>query len=228
LGPDLSDAAAGGGLPDAEPTRIVVVRHGETDWNAEARLQGQLDVPLNALGRRQAATLPDALRHDKLVAVYASDRSRAWATAQALAGPLGLPLAADPGLRERCFGALEGQTRQQIDQQQPALARRWHGREPDFAPLGAESLRRFQQRCLAAVERLAAAHAGSSIALVSHGGVLDCLYRAATRTALHTPRSWPLGNAGINRLLVTPQGFTLIGWGDSAHLDALARDEPAA
>jgi len=217
-----------GGLADAEPTRIVVIRHGETDWNAEARLQGQIDVPLNALGRRQADTLAEALRHDGLAAVYASDLSRAWATAQALAGPLGLPLTADPGLRERCFGVLEGQTRQQIDQQQPALARRWHSREPDFAPAGAESLRLFQGRCIAAVGRLAAAHAGAAIALVSHGGVLDCLYRAATRTALDSPRSWPLGNAGINRLLYTPQGFSLIGWGDSAHLDALARDAPRA
>ena len=223
----MSDTTAHGGLAAAEPTRIVVIRHGETDWNAEARLQGQIDVPLNALGRRQAATLAAALRHDGLVAVYASDLSRAWATAQALAGPLGLPLAADPGLRERCFGVLEGQTRQQIDQHQPALARRWHRREPDFAPDGAESLRLFQGRCLATVVRLAAAHAGAAIALVSHGGVLDCLYRAATRTALDSPRSWPLGNAGINRLLATPQGFSLVGWGDSAHLDALAQDKPS-
>ena len=212
----------------SEPTRIVVIRHGETDWNAEARLQGQIDVPLNAMGRRQAAALADALRHEALVAVYASDLSRAWATALALAVPLGLPLAADPGLRERRFGVLEGQTRQQIDQQQPALARRWHSREPDFAPEGAESLRQFHARCIAAVERLAAAHAGASMALVSHGGVLDSLYRAATGTALDSPRSWALGNAGINRLLYTPQGFTLVGWGDNAHLDSLARDEPAA
>lgn len=224
----MSDTPADGGLAAAEPTRIVVIRHGETDWNVESRLQGQTDVPLNARGRRQAAALADALRHDGLVAVYASDLSRAWATAQALAGPLGLPLVADPGLRERSFGVVEGQTRQQIDQEQAALARRWHNREPDFAPEGAESLRRFQGRCIAAVVRLAAAHAGAAIALVSHGGVLDCLYRAATSTALDSPRSWPLGNAGINRLLVTPQGFSLIGWGDSAHLDALAQDPPSA
>ena len=209
----------------SEVTRIVAIRHGQTAWNAEFRLQGQIDIPLDRVGLRQAATLADALRDEGLSAVIASDLGRAWQTAQALAGPLGLPLSADPGLRERCFGVLEGQTRQQIDQQSPDLARRWHSREPDFAPEGAESLRVFYARTIAAVDRLVAAHAGGTIALVSHGGVLDCLYRAATRTALDAPRSWTLGNAAINRLLHTPQGFTLVGWDDAGHLEALEGDD---
>jgi probable phosphoglycerate mutase len=208
-----------------QATRIIAIRHGETAWNAEARLQGQLDIPLNPRGQRQAATLAGALRDEGLAAVYASDLGRAWHTARALAEPLGLPLVADIGLRERCFGMLEGMTRQQIDQDWPELARRWHSREPDFAPDGAESLRGFQARCVASVARLAAAHAGQVIALVSHGGVLDALYRAATHVALDAPRSWQLGNAAINRLLHSDQGFTLVGWDDSAHLDGLALDE---
>ena len=209
-------------------TRIIAIRHGQTDWNAAGRLQGQLDIPLNALGRRQAGALADALRHEGLAAVISSDLGRAWHTAQALAAPLGLPLRADPGLRERCFGGLQGHTRAQIDQQWPALAQRWHNREPDFAPQGAESLRDFSARTLACVEQLAAAHAGATIALVSHGGVLDCLYRAATRLALDAPRTWVLPNAAINRLLHTPQGLSLVGWNDGAHLDALALDDPGA
>ncbi len=205
----------------AEATRIVAIRHGQTAWNAEYRLQGQIDIPLDPVGRRQAARLADALRDEGLSAVIASDLDRAWQTAQALAEPLGLPLSPDPGLRERCFGVFEGQTRQQIDQQSPALARRWHSRDPDFAPAGAESLRVFYARVIAAVEHLVVAHAGRTIALVSHGGVLDCLYRAATRTSLEAPRSWALGNAAINRLLHTPQGFMLVGWDDAGHLAAL-------
>ncbi len=205
-------------------TRLIAIRHGQTDWNAEWRLQGQIDIPLNALGQRQAACLPEALRHEGLAAVVSSDLGRAWHTAQALAGPLGLPLRSDAGLRERCFGLLEGQTRAEIDQRWPDVARRWHAREPDFAPDGAETLRDFSARCLAAVARLAAGHAGQAIALVSHGGVLDCLYRAATGQALDTRRSWPLGNAGINRLLYTSEGFTLVGWNDNAHLDGLASE----
>jgi len=208
-----------------EATRIIAIRHGETAWNAESRLQGQLDIPLNALGRRQAATLAAALRDEGLSAVIASDLGRAWQTAQALAGPLGLPLVADSGLRERGFGLLEGHTYQEIDARWPEQARRWRSREPDFAPTGAESLRDFYARAVAAAGRWAAAHAGQTIALVSHGGVLDCLYRAATRAPLDAPRTWVLGNAGINRLLHSAQGFTLVGWNDAAHLDGLALDE---
>ena len=218
-------------------TRLVLIRHGQTAWNSQARLQGQLDIPLDALGRRQAARLADALQGEGITAVVSSDLSRAWHTAQALAAPLGLPLQADAGLRERCFGVLQGRTRAQIDQDTPALARRWHSREPDFAPEGAESLRDFSARCLACVQRLVSAHAGAhgraggqgsgTLALVSHGGVLDSLYRAATHVALDAPRSWPLGNAVINRLLHTPQGLSLVGWNDAAHLDGLALDEPA-
>ena len=93
-----------------QATRIVAIRHGETAWNAESRLQGQLDSPLNARGCAQAATLAGALRDEGLVAVYSSGLGRAWQTAQALAVPLGLPLAADAGLCERGFGLLEGLT----------------------------------------------------------------------------------------------------------------------
>jgi probable phosphoglycerate mutase len=210
-----------------EATRIVAIRHGETAWNAESRLQGQLDIPLNARGRAQAQRLAGALRDEGLTAVYSSDLGRAWQTAQALAGPLGLPLQAEPGLRERCFGMLEGLSYAEIDADWPELARRWRSREPDFAPAGAESLTVFFARCTATVSRLVAAHPGQCIALVCHGGVLDCLYRAATHVALDAPRSWVLGNAGINRLLGTPQGLALVGWDDTAHLDALALDETA-
>lgn len=206
-------------------TRIVAIRHGETDWNAASRLQGHTDIALNALGRRQAAALAEALRDEGLAAVYASDLDRAWATASALAGPLGLPLRPEPGLRERRFGMLEGHTHAEIEARWPELARRWRQRDPDFAPEGAERLRDFHARCLAAVDRLASAHAGQAIALVSHGGVLDSLYRAANHLGLDSPRCWPLGNAVINRLLHTPQGLSLVGWNDAAHLDPLARDE---
>ena len=211
-----------------QATRLVAIRHGQTAWNAEWRLQGQTDIPLDALGRQQAGRLPGALRHEGLVAVVSSDLGLALETAHALADPLGLPVLLEPGLRERHFGILEGHVRSDIDVRFPDLARRWHAREPDFAPPGAESLRAFNDRCLAAVQRQALAHAGQAIALISHGGVLDCLYRAATGLTLEVPRTWPLGNAGIHRLLFTGQGLALTGWNDSAHLDGLsAQARPA-
>ena len=106
----------------------------------------------------------------------------------------------------------------------PDQARRWHHRDPDFGPAQGEVLRDFNQRCLHTLTRLAAAHPGRNIAIVTHGGVLDCLYRAATRIDLQAPRSWELGNASINRLLYTPQGFTLVGWSDDAHLQDADQD----
>jgi 2,3-bisphosphoglycerate-dependent phosphoglycerate mutase len=208
-----------------EATRIIAIRHGETDWNADGRLQGHLDIPLNSLGRRQAARLAEALRHDGLTAVVSSDLARAWQTAEALAGPLGLPLHADPGLRERGFGIFEGLTRVQLAERWPDAARRWQQREPDFAPVGAETLQQFSARCITTAQALARRHAGGVLALVCHGGVLDSLYRAATGLALDAPRTWMLGNASINRLLHTAGGFTLVGWNDQSHLDGLALDE---
>ncbi len=209
--------------------RIIAIRHGETDWNAGARLQGHLDIALNELGRRQAARLGPALRDEGIERVVASDLSRAWHTAQALAGALQVPVEPDTGLRERGFGELEGLTYQQIDERWPEMAQRWRSRDVDFQPPGGESLRSFYDRCVGAATRIASAHArhqpAGALALVAHGGVLDCLYRAASGVALQAPRSWVLGNASINRLLYTPQGFTLVGWNDSAHLDGLALDE---
>ena len=204
-----------------QPTRLLAIRHGQTAWNAEWRLQGQTDIPLDDLGRAQAARLAAALCHEGLVAVVSSDLGRALHTAQALAEPLGLPLIVDKGLRERHFGMLEGHTRADIARRWPDTARRWHAREPDFAPEGAESLTQFRARCLAAVQRQAEAFAGQAIALVSHGGVLDCLYRAATGLALDAPRTWPLGNASVHRLLLGEQGCALVGWNDTAHLEGL-------
>jgi len=205
----------------ADPTRIVAIRHGQTAWNAESRLQGQLDIPLNPLGRAQAACLADALRDEGLEAVFSSDLGRAADTARALAGPLGLPLLFDAGLRERGFGSMEGRTFTEIDEQTPEMAQRWRRRDPDFGPPGGERLADFYARSIASVEALAQAHAGRSIALVTLGGVLDCLYRAATRIELQASRTWQLGNAAINRLLHSPEGFVLVGWNDHQHLQAL-------
>jgi len=209
----------------AEPTRIVAIRHGETDWNAGGRLQGQRDIPLNALGRRQAERLAGALRDEGIDAVFASDLVRAADTARVLAAPLGLVPQFDPGLRERGFGVLEGLSYDEIAQRWPDMARRWRTRDPGFAPDGGETLLAFQARAVAAVERIALAHAGRSIAIVAHGGVLDALYRAAIRIGVDAPRSWMLGNAAINRLLHAAQGFTLVGWDDRRHLDEPTLDE---
>ncbi len=207
-------------------TRVLAIRHGETDWNRATRIQGQLDIGLNDTGRWQARALAQALADEDLSAVCSSDLVRALETARELAAPRRLNVVADAGLRERGFGRFEGSTFVEIETRWPLDAARWRRRDPQFAPGGGETLDDFFARCVGAATRLAQAHAGSSIAIVAHGGVLDCLYRAAAHLALDAPRSWEVRNAAINRLLYTPQGFSLIGWGDAAHLEGRASDAP--
>ena len=202
-----------------EPTRILAIRHGETAWNVDTRIQGHLDIPLNAKGRWQAGRLAEALRDEPVHAIYASDLTRAWETAQYLGQMQSLPVAKEKGLRERDFGDFEGKTFAEIEALLPEQAMRWRKRDPEFYPAGGESLIALRARVLQAAEQLAALHPGEQIALVSHGGVMDVLYRAATGLDIQAPRTWTLGNAAINRLLWSPEGFTLVGWADAQHLD---------
>jgi probable phosphoglycerate mutase len=212
-------------MPQAEATRILAIRHGETDWNVGTRIQGQLDIGLNAKGRWQAGRVAQAVAHEGIEIVYASDLARAFDTAQAIGAAIGLPVRPDAGLRERGFGRFEGQTWGHIESHWPEESARWRARDLEFAPEGGETLRVFYARVVATAERLAAAHPGQTVALVAHGGVMDCLYRAAARIDLSAPRTWQLGNAAVNRLLYTPGGFMLVGWSDTSHLDGLVHDE---
>ena len=210
-----------------EPTRISAIRHGETAWNVDTRLQGHLDIPLNDVGLRQAQHLAQTLvQRETIDAIYASDLSRAHSTAQAIAQAMGQSVTVHAGLRERHFGAFQGRTYAQIETELPEHAWHWRKRTPDWAPPGGgESLIVLRERVIQTVEALAAAHAGQHIVMVAHGGVLDILYRAAARLDLQAPRTWALTNTAVNRLLWTPQGLSLVGWGDTSHLDAVAKDE---
>ena len=213
-----------------DATRIIAIRHGETEWNASGRLQGHTDVPLSAVGRRQAARLARALaaRGEAMAAIYTSDLARARQTAQALADALALPLTATAGLRERCFGALEGLSFAEVEARWPDAAEQWRRRVPDWrADAGGESLVELRTRVLRTVDALAAPHPGQQIALFVHGGVLDILYRAATGQDLRAPRTWQLANAAVNRLLWTRGGLSVVGWDDQTHLTLTEdADEP--
>ena len=210
------------------PTRIIAIRHGETTWNVATRIQGQLDIPLNDKGRQQGERLGRALADQAITAIYASDLSRAYDTALYVSQATGVQVVAEQGLRERGFGEFEGKTFAEIEAALPDQAVRWRKRDVAFCPAGGESLLQLQARVVSTAERLAARHPGELIALVGHGGVMDVLYRAATRLELGAARTWELGNAAINRLLWSPEGFSLVGWADSAHLVDDALDEPLA
>ena len=200
-------------------TRILAIRHGETAWNVDTRIQGHLDIPLNDTGHWQAKRVAQGLVEDTIHAIYTSDLQRAHDTARAIASVTGAPVQAITGLRERCFGVFQGKTFKEIEAQLPEQARLWRQRDPDFAPEGGESLLSLRERIANVVHTLAHQHPSEQIVLVAHGGVMDVLYRLATRQDIQAPRTWELGNTAINRLLWTPDGLSLVGWADTRHLD---------
>lgn len=206
-------------------TEIWLIRHGITDWNRQRRFQGHRDIELAPEGREQARRLGERLAGAGLSAVLTSDLSRARQTAQAVAECSGLELRADAGLRERCYGDFEGRTWDEIAEAFPEASAAWRARDPDYVlPGGGESLREFARRCTAAFERIARSHAGQRVAAVSHGGVLDIAYRLATGLALEAPRRFELPNAGIGRIRLQGDAWSLMGWADVAHLDSTLDD----
>lgn len=213
-------------------TEVLLIRHGETAWNAVKRLQGHLDVPLNAKGEQQAAALGRALRDEPLDAVFSSDLQRALHTAQALAAPRGMEVQVDPGLRERCYGAFEGMMYADIGQRYPEAYAAWQARDIDARfPQGvhvAETLREFSQRVIHTMARILEQGCYRKVALVTHGGVLECAYRAAQGVGFAHPRDFDILNASVNRLQWTGSGLKLLQWGDVSHLkdlEELALDE---
>lgn len=204
-------------------TEIILIRHGETAWNAARRLQGHTDIALNPEGERQARLLGISLQDEPLAAIIASDLQRARQTAQAVANWHALPVQIDVALRERCFGGFEGLTYDEIARRFPLEFAAWQAREADTPmPPGeteGESFRQFYVRCMDAFAVWAKRYPGQTIALVAHGGVLECAYRAAQGIGLGTPRKFHVYNASINRLSWQDGKLTLRTWGDCAHLD---------
>lgn len=197
---------------------LIVVRHGETDWNRIRRLQGHTDIALNATGREQAERLRDALAGERIAAIHASDLSRALETARPIAERLALPVRADALLRERHYGILEGKTFAEIVERDPAEAEQLRLRTADHTMPGGESQHTFFHRVVDAVSAIARAEAaaghGGTLLIVTHGGVLDMLHRSATSLALDAERSCPIPNAVVNRLGFDDGRFVVRAWAE--------------
>lgn len=207
-------------------TTIWLVRHGETDWNTLSRVQGTTDIPLNATGIAQAQCVAHRLVTFCLDAIYSSPLSRAMQTAIPLADPLQLSIHPVEGLAERDFGSFQGKTLDQVAQEDPAGYQRWQARDPDFVPTGGESLVQFRNRVAQALDEVVQARLGQTIAIFTHGGVLDMIYRLAHDLDLHTPRAWPIANAAIHHLIGAPGLLRIETWGILDHLSSQAgRDE---
>ena len=201
---------------EVSPTRLCIVRHGETDWNAQRRIQGQIDIPLNATGRQQAEATAKGLLGLPFAAIYSSDLQRAHDTAAAAAALLQLPVRPEPGLRERHYGEFQGLTQDEIKAR--ADYERYINRDTRFAFGNGESLAGFAERIKRTVNDLAQRHAGESLLIFAHGGVLDVIYRIATHRPLETARDFPIPNAALNWVEVGNPDWQLIEWGVQDHL----------
>ncbi|HRH88347.1 MAG TPA: histidine phosphatase family protein [Rubrivivax sp.] len=209
-------------------TEFIVVRHGETDFNREQRFQGQIDVPLNATGRQQAQRLAEALAGERFDLLLSSDLQRARQTALPLERALAQSALAQPGFREQSFGVLEGLDVPTIKARHPELWLQWLRHDADYALPEGESVRGFHARVLAALRELAAVHAGKTLLLVTHGGVLDMLWRTAQGLSLSGARDCAIPNTGINRLRWRAGTLDILRWGDDAHLAGLPQQPPTA
>ena len=212
-------------------TTILLIRHGETAFNAERRLQGHLDIALNAEGERQAAALGMALAHEPIDLLVSSDLGRARQTAEAIASARGHApgVLTDQQLRERCYGGFEGLLYSEIAARFPLQFAAWQARNVDAElPPGerrGETFRQFFDRALTAILGYAAGHPGQTLALVAHGGVLECAYRAALGLPLETPRDFKVHNASVNRFVAEGGRLRLVSWGEVGHLRHGALDD---
>ncbi len=208
-------------------TILCLVRHGETAWNAQRRIQGHIDVALNDNGVEQARRAAAGLRDEPFAAIYSSDLKRAHDTALTVAQALRLPVHLRPELRERHYGAFEALTYDEARRRHPEAYGRFEARDPDFDFLGGESLRAFAQRVNDCLDALAHQHRGRQILVVTHGGVLDIAFRHATGRALTAPRDFAIPNAACNWLEYAEGAWSVLRWADCRHLSDTLDELPA-
>ena len=204
-----------------QTTQVIITRHGETEWNASAIHQGQLDSPLTPLGIAQAKALGRALQGTPCDALYASDLGRTMHTAEIISSFLDSPVIPVTGLREINYGILQGHTLKEFQNRYPKYYEGHLRRDPDFALPEAESYRQFYMRSIGCFNEIATRHPGQTIMVVTHGGNLGCLFRVTFGLPLTTPRQFSLKNVSYNHFSVTGGQWRLETWGGISHLKVL-------
>ena len=202
-----------------EVTRVIVVRHGQTEWNVAARIQGQGDSELTEEGRAQARSIAGRLAREPFDVLVSSDLGRAAATAEHIAKRCGKPIVLDARLRERHFGVGEGMTYEEVDRAYPGAFARIRNVDPDFVIPGGESRRQFHERVRAAFDSIAQAHAGRTVVVVTHGGALATFFRHVHDIPLDVAHPIAITNASYNVLRHDGSRWSVETWSDSAHLD---------
>ncbi|MES2586256.1 MAG: histidine phosphatase family protein [Pseudomonadota bacterium] len=203
-------------------TELCLIRHGETSWNAERRLQGHTDIPLNARGMLQARQMAQALKDIKLTfdVLYTSDLKRAADTANAVVELFGVDAQIDSELRERNFGALQGLSISEAPLKRPDIWQAHITRDLEHDLEGGESIRQFALRVQNALDKIQARHAGKTILIVSHGGTLDMMHRIASKQALSSQRAASVPNASLNWITHNKDnGWVVKQWADTRHLE---------
>ena len=201
-----------------ESTRIILVRHGETDWNATGRIQGHSDTPLNAVGRTQAQRVARHLASEPVRALYSSDLARAFETAAIIGQTLGLTVVTSRRLRERQYGAWEGLTAADIQARYPEQFAEWRARSTDFAPPQGETRAQLLARALTELQPIAGRHVGEVVAVVTHGGFCYVLINHILGSVDGDSREFTFGNASIHRLEVTGDRWCVMSMNETAHL----------
>jgi probable phosphoglycerate mutase len=207
-------------------TRFCLVRHGETDWNAERRLQGHTDIELNTRGLAQATQMARALKNMNFEfdVLYTSDLQRARQTAKAIESLYSVSAIGHSALRERNLGALQGLTLNEAPHIEPDLWQAHLSRDIHQEMRGGESILQFSSRIKFALDEIQKSHAGKTILLVSHGGALDMMYRIASNQALDSEKVVAVPNASLNWISHDGLSWKVENWADTSHLDSLALD----
>ncbi len=199
-------------------THMTVVRHGETAWNADGRIQGHQPVPLNDRGRTQAKLLGERLAPEEIDAIYSSDLLRTMETAETIAEGLGISIEQDSDLREWSLGVLEGKRPEDSRAAHPAVVDAYERRDPDGEITAGETIRARYARTTSCLKRIARNRPGQKVLVVTHGGVLDDLYRMVNEIPLGGAPDFNLYNGGIHRFEVTDDRWTMTVWGDIEHM----------
>jgi len=202
---------------DPKMVRIILVRHGETAWNLEGRLQGHRDSPLTPTGRSQVAAIAERLARVRVAALYSSDLGRARETALPISDRTAVSPRYDERLRERRLGIFEGLTEPEIVERYPAEWALFRERDPDWVVPGGESARERSERTVSFLEELAARHLGETVAAVTHGGVLDGLFRFVVGLSLAVPRHFIIPNGALNVIRFDEGRWMLETWGSREH-----------
>jgi alpha-ribazole phosphatase len=201
--------------------RLILVRHGETMYNAQRRYTGQSDVPLNTLGERQSAALVESLATDHIDVIVTSDLERTRVTAESIARNHGLAVQEDIDLRELAFGEWEGYTYDQVLARNAKLVAQWRSDPATYAPPGGETVSQLRDRCARALRNWQTQYPEASVLWVTHGGLIGVLLCHVLGIDLKRRWQFRHDNASISEMHLSGERVTLVRLNETAHIRAL-------